>query len=419
MENKSGVSPCSDSVGIGQIVWLWPLSLSGLAECYLFFGNGGNPFWLWAVLPIVLGAASIFSLRSRINQLKANLAVNLPDPEQTEARDPADAYVHGLDALCKDAFPIWSKQIDSCTDRIESEISKISVSFSDMVETIGRMVSEYREGISQVIGNRKSGATDLDGADSSSDIQQDINQVSNYLAEILQGRETVLVDIRELEPLSEKLEKMARNVGEIAKQTDLLALNAAIEAARAGENGRGFSVVADEVRMLATRSSTIADDMILQVNSIRGKLGTTLQLAEDSSAQEFNLLNQSESILSSVVDRYNVTVDTLNQSYGHLEKVNNQLQGSVNDSLVALQFQDRVCQILGNMKRNFEFALEKLKQAEKDYLSGENDTPVQAREWLEAMKLEYTTGEERRNFREVKGATSTESEAQAGEVAFF
>jgi methyl-accepting chemotaxis protein len=420
MENKNDPIDLAGSVRTGKLLWLSPVILTGLAEASVWLETGGTFRAGWTLLPIVLGATCILAQRRAISRIHRDAAANLQRAEQqNQVQRESAAYIQGLDSLCLNAFPIWSKQIDSCTERMEKEITEISLSFAAMVHDIGKTVTQYRDSILQAIGDRKKPGSGAAGQSAGRDIREDIQHVTDSLEAILNRREKVLVDIRALEPLSEKLEKMARNVREIAKQTDLLALNAAIEAARAGENGRGFSVVADEVRMLATRSSAIADDMILQVNSIRSKIAQTSQVAEDFSAQEFNLLNESETILSKVVDRYNVTVDALTESYARLETVSQEFQGSVNDALVALQFQDRVCQILGNMKRNFELTIEKLRRAENDYRSGKITSPVQARPWLNAMKLDCTTGEERRNFRQVNGASSTGREAEAGEVAFF
>ena len=106
---------------------------------------------------------------------------------------------------------------------------------------------------------------------------------------------------------------IARDIQAIARQTDLLALNAAIEAARAGESGRGFSVVAQEVKNLALNSTTLADDIKALVDAI-GLKGQETEVAYNQLAGLMRQMQTAMSAMAAAISDQRRSTSTISDS---------------------------------------------------------------------------------------------------------
>ena len=102
-----------------------------------------------------------------------------------------------------------------------------------------------------------------------------MNHASESLSHVITVAQRSADDVHALNATVHDIKKFVVTVGRIADQTNLLSLNAAIEAARAGAAGRGFGVVADEIRKLADQARTAADDVVALTDSVASRVAAT------------------------------------------------------------------------------------------------------------------------------------------------
>lgn len=181
-----------------------------------------------------------------------------------------------------------SGNIDARAKHLSSTMSRVEKSSQSQSESAGSMaaaVEELTVSIDQVSNN----AGDVrQVSDTSKALASDggkvVQQVVADMEKINQAVVNAAVTIEDLGKKSEHIQNIVKSIQEIADQTNLLALNAAIEAARAGEQGRGFAVVADEVRKLAEKTSKSTQEISAMTETIMGS--TNEAVAEMEAAVE-------------------------------------------------------------------------------------------------------------------------------------
>ncbi|HEY8907823.1 MAG TPA: methyl-accepting chemotaxis protein, partial [Rhodoferax sp.] len=226
------------------------------------------------------------------------------------------------------------------------------------------------------------------------DSQNELNAIITALRSSLKEKEDLLMEIHGLSGFTEELKQMAKDVGAIAQQTNLLAINAAIEAARAGEVGRGFAVVAAEVRMLSKQSGETGKKIADTVETVNKAIANTLQVSNQYAEQDAKMVEHSEKVIDTVLSDFSSTAHNLNEAGNVLRQESQLIQGEISEVLVALQFQDRVSQVLGHVRNDQDKLSETLAQGEQQLAQGQAMPVIDTDAWLDALASTYTTQEQ-------------------------
>ncbi|MCD4865377.1 methyl-accepting chemotaxis protein [Pseudomonas sp. PLB05] len=224
--------------------------------------------------------------------------------------------------------------------------------------------------------------------------QNQLDGILQSLREALSSKGALLTEVNGLAGLTEQLKSMAKDVGDVARQTNLLALNAAIEAARAGEAGRGFAVVADEVRKLSTLSGDTGQKIGETVETVNGAIARTLELSQRHAERDTGTLNQSGETIEQVIGSFGGTTRDVVERSDALADNAAAVGGAIAEVLVALQFQDRVSQMLGHI-RDDQARLERLVIERRALAaSGQPLPPLDTKGWLAELARTYTMAEQ-------------------------
>jgi len=204
-------------------------------------------------------------------------------------------------------------QVGSSTEQLSAGAEEQSAQADEVAAAVEEMSHTISANAGSVTRAAETARHNGQQAEQSARIVGDTVQKMREIADVVQeSSETV----RELGESSEEIEEIVSIINEIADQTNLLALNAAIEAARAGEHGKGFAVVADEVRELAERTTEATSNISTMVEEIQSKTGdavAAMRRGKKQVREGITLADETGDALDEIVRGTTETADTVSE----------------------------------------------------------------------------------------------------------
>lgn len=306
------------------------------------------------VAPLQHVVASLQDVAAGEGDLTARLKVESQD-EIGEVAKAFNAFMDKLHPMIKQLresaqeVQLAAGELDTQTTQSNQKMNSHCLETDKVVTAVTEMSATARE----VANNTNATSQAIESANGQiRDAQHEVNSAIEGIGELVREVNLTSDAIQDLSQRTDKITQVLNVIGEIAEQTNLLALNAAIEAARAGEQGRGFAVVADEVRSLASRTQNSTQEISEMLKSLHQGVSKAVdsmnvsQKRGEKTAEESMHIKQSLAGISQAVgliqdmgiqtasaaEQQSAVAEDINQNLVAIQQIVNQLSDNLQHS---------------------------------------------------------------------------------------
>jgi methyl-accepting chemotaxis protein len=307
-----------------------------------------------------------------------------------------------LDAVCFVSLPHWSHQIGAVRLQTNQVIVDMAARFGTVAEALGGAISTPSHGAFPARGQGELTVI--------AESQRELSGLTETLRSLQGGQNAVVEELSGLSGYTSELSDMANQMTSIARHTKKLALNSAVQAAHAGQNGAGLAVIAHEVHLLSVYTAETSEHMGRVAKTLSEAIDSSSRLSEDLAQKDKEAVAQIDGTVERVLGDFHRITRQLTDLTQVLQHTNSHVQSEVMEVLVALQFEDRINQILASVVGTLN---------ELHGLIGQNGhaglTELGgAQGWLDRMAGTYTTQEQHHNHHGAPAAASDDMD-----ITFF